>query len=527
MIDFDEVVDTLAEKQAKIFTTLDLRSGFWQMRLDPESAEKTAFTGTKSRYSFKRVPYGLKGASIIFSAMMHKILRSCLFEYAVPYIDDTLIFSSSMKDHLKHLAEVFKLFRQANLRLNPSKCHFATPKVRYLGYLISKDGLECDPEKIKNMQNFPRPTSVKTLKSYLGVLAFYRRFVRSFSQLASPLYALLKKDAVWNWTDECEKSFIQLKEALTKHPILRMPDLNKEFILITDASKQAISYTLLQADENNILHPISYGGRMTSKSEGHYTASELELLAIITGIKQYHTFLSGRRFKCLTDHVSLTFLKSLGQGGNSRLLRWSLFLMGYNIQIEHIAGRLNTLADLQSRREYPEENNNIDVEKEFDNLLFAMNDLLDEETLPPREKKETVLIELTYNDKNEKQTKLKSEAEVNAVDEEQLDEQEEIEGITAELFSDIALAQRLCEDFKDIIAYIEDQILPEDNAKARKIILESENYTISEGKLISFAPTKKFKNKRSIPCSSSAVYSRLIPEGFTGSVSFTEPTSRF
>ena len=322
LICFEEVVDSLIEAQARVYTTLDLRQGYYQMKLDEESAEKTSFTAARSRWKYNRLPMGIKGASMAFSALMHKILDSCLYRNTMVYLDDLVIYSRSMEQHFKDLTEVFQLIRQANLRLNSKKSVFAAPKVRYLGYMLGDNTIEADPEKIRNIQNFPRPTSVKALKSFLGSVVFFKRLIKDFSLKAAPLNALLKKNAAWEWTEQCENAFIELKNALMKEPILKLPDLNKELILVTDASKQAISYNLLQADDQNILHAVAYGGNSLSPAQRHYSTVELEMLAIITGCKYYHVFLGSRPFTCYTDHVSLTFVKSLGQSGNARLLRW-------------------------------------------------------------------------------------------------------------------------------------------------------------------------------------------------------------
>ena len=193
---------------------------------------------------------------------------------------------------MSHLDEVFKRLRAANLRLHPKKCRFALPEVHYLGHVLSKNGVSVDQSKVTAVKEFPRPTNLKTVRGFLGLSGYYRRFIKDYAKIANPIHQLLKKDKKFVWTDECEGAFEKLKTALTTAPVLKFPNLNEEFTLVTDASRTSIGYYLTQNDSNGYHHPITYSGRSVHKHEQSYTVTELELLAIMQGIKQFHVYFS-------------------------------------------------------------------------------------------------------------------------------------------------------------------------------------------------------------------------------------------
>jgi len=284
---FDDVVESLSNTKPNIFSVLDLRSGFYQLPLDPKTAHKSAFSTHDGHYEFTRLPQGLANSPFSFQLLTQSVLKHLTNVTCLVYVDDIICYSRGMKDHVKHLNEIFDRFRDANLKLHPTKCQFAKNKVLYLGYYITDNGLETDPSKIKIIKDYPKPTNLKSLRSFIGLAQFYRRFIKDFSKIATPLYDLQKKDKEFIWSDDCQNAFQKLKQSLMQTPTLKYPDTTKPFILNTDASTTAISYILQQRDSNNIIRPIAFGGRTLKQAEKNWTVTELECLAVLEGCKAY------------------------------------------------------------------------------------------------------------------------------------------------------------------------------------------------------------------------------------------------
>lgn len=209
---FEDVVDSVAENNSKIFSVLDLRSGFHQIPLDPETKHKTTFVTHEGSFNFKRLPYGLRNAPIAFQTVMAHVLRGINFKFALVYVDDIMIHSSNFDQHLQHLQIVFDRLREADLKLQPKKCKFAADRVEYLGHYFSNTGIEVNPDKIEAVKSFPKPKTQKNVRAFLGLCNYYRKFIAGFSELAGPLNDLLKKDKDFEWSEACEKSFRQLKD---------------------------------------------------------------------------------------------------------------------------------------------------------------------------------------------------------------------------------------------------------------------------------------------------------------------------
>ena len=352
----EDVFDCIGEASATIFSTLDLNSAYFQIELDPETKHKSAFITHDGVYEFNRMPFGLRNAPMSFQMLMSQVLRGLHWKIVLCYIDDILVFSKTFEEHLYHLSQVFSRLREANLTLKPEKCQFGLEKVKYLGHVLSKNGVSVDTEKTDKVRNFPIPTSQKELKSFLGLCNYYRRFVKGFAKIASPLNFLLKgnkkgKFKSGDWTDECQRAFQNLKDALISPPILGFPDMNKKFILSTDASGTAIGYILGQLNDQNQEYVIAYGGRALSKDERKWSVTDQECLAVIEGIKAYEHYLTSREFTVHTDHKALSYLLGL-KDPSGRLGRWVVFLQKFNMNIVHKTGKLNTNADAISRIPY-------------------------------------------------------------------------------------------------------------------------------------------------------------------------------
>ena len=217
---------------------------------------------------------------------MEAVLHGLSWKICLTYLDDVVIFSKTFEDHLQHIATVFNRFRQVNIKLKPSKCHFAQSQVKYLGHVVSAKGICPDPEKIKAIEEFPAPQNVKSVRSFLGLCNYYRRFVQDFAQIAAPLNKLTRKNVPFRWDDKCAQAFSKLKHALTSAPILAYPDFTKPFELYVDASLDGIGMCLGQ-HQNGKEVAIAYAGRDFTAAERNYRATEREALALIEGIKHF------------------------------------------------------------------------------------------------------------------------------------------------------------------------------------------------------------------------------------------------
>ena len=458
----EDVFQTVAENNPSIFSTIDMTSGFWQIPLDPLTKNRTAFVTHRGNYHFKRLPMGLKSSPSVFQALVTKVLRNILFTYALCYIDDVLIMSSSPEEHCEHLREVFDRFRQAKLRLNGPKSKFARGRVLYLGHVLSKAGIAPDASKVSLIKEHPVPQNTKQLRSFLGIANYYRRFIKDFSIKTAHLRSLLKRDAVFVWNSVHQEEFNFLKDALTSAPILAFPNMRKDFILTTDACVSGIAYILSQLDDQQREHVICYGGRGLRSSEVNWTVSELECLAIIEGTRAYHPYLAGRQFTIVTDHVSLTFLQSL-KAGKGRLQRWALHLQGYNFTIRYKPGRKLTSADGLSRRDYPPP-----PPPSSDDEVLNDDAFLNAISSDP--------FDCEVNSKSNKPQLYELQFEYDTPSVPQVEQAINIVAISDDY--DIPTMQRQCPDFQDMFAYIESGELPSDDISARRLVIESEHYAI-------------------------------------------------
>ncbi|XP_060602869.1 uncharacterized protein LOC132755945 [Ruditapes philippinarum] len=347
----ETVFDCIGDSQAKFFSTLDMASEFWQVPMDPKTRHKAAFCVPSGIYEFDRMPFGLKNAPMSFQMLMTKVLGSMNWKQALCFIDDILVFSPTFEQHLSDLELLFQKLRGANLTLKPEKCHFAQEKVKYLGHILSKHGIQVDSEKTKAVDEFPIPTNQRALRSFLGLCNYYRKFVKNYSKIAVPLNELLQKDKKFIWENRHQEAFESLKHALVTAPMIHYPDMNHTFILTTDASDTALAYILGQKGSDGKERVVSYGGRALRSDERKWGISDKECLAVYEGILAYRQYLSHRKFDIYTDHKSLKWLDKT-KNSNSRLYRWSMELAHFDYNIIHRPGRVNQNADALSRREY-------------------------------------------------------------------------------------------------------------------------------------------------------------------------------
>ena len=344
----DETLESLAG--STIFSTLDLASGYWQVGLEENDKEKTAFSTMEGHFEFNVMPFGLTNAPSSFQRLMTCVLSGLTNDQCLIYIDDIIVFSATFSEHLDRLRNVFQRVQDAGLRLKANKCHFAQSKVSYLGHIVSKKGVEPDPSKIQAVLHYPAPNNVKELRQFLGLANYYRRFVQGYSRIASPLFKLTNKTDLktFSWTAQCTMAFQELKERLTTPPVLAFPQFDREFLLATDASDSAIGAVLSQVDDNGTEKVIAYWSRQLTKAERNYSTIEREALAIVKAVKEFYPYLYGHDFILQTDHQPLVHMNNLRDVGG-RVTRWSMFLQQFRFTVRHKAGKLNGNADGLSR----------------------------------------------------------------------------------------------------------------------------------------------------------------------------------
>lgn len=342
-----DVLDKLG--RCNYFTTLDLASGFHQIEMNPEDITKTAFNVENGHYEFVRMPFGLKNAPATFQRVMDNVLRGLQNEFCLVYLDDIIIMSASLQEHLVHLTKVFQRLRETNFKIQLDKSEFLRREVAYLGHIVTPEGVKPNPEKIAAIKKYPIPTTTKEIKSFLGLLGYYRKFIKDFARLTKPLTLCLKKDAKIQHTPQFVKCFEDCKNVLINEPVLQYPDFTKPFILTTDASNVSVAGILSQGTIGSD-KPIAYISRTLNNSEQAYSTIEKELLAIVWATKKFRPYLYGRKFKIVTDHMPLKWLMSLKEP-NSRLVRWRLKLEEFDYEIEYKRGKKNTNADALSRIE--------------------------------------------------------------------------------------------------------------------------------------------------------------------------------
>eukprot|EP00253_Pinus_taeda_P015625 PITA_15625 len=338
----DELFDQV--KGATVFSKIDLRSGYHQIRIKDEDIAKTAFRTRYGHYEFVVLPFGLTNAPATFMCLMNNIFHPYLDRFILIFIDDILIYSRTIEKHYEHLRRVLQTLREHQLYAKFSKCDFFKEEIQYLGHVITKEGIAVDPEKIKDIMDWPVPKDVTDVRSFMGLAGYYRRFVEGFSKVDFPITSLQKKGKSFQWTPNCQKSFEQLKHLLTTAPILCIADPNKDYVVCTDASKEGLGGVLMQ--EGRV---IAYESRKLKEHEQRYSAYDLELAAVIHALKMWRHYLMGRKFLLLTDHHSLTNYFSQPTL-NARQARWMDFLSGFNFDIKHLQGKENRVADALSRK---------------------------------------------------------------------------------------------------------------------------------------------------------------------------------
>jgi hypothetical protein len=328
-------------------TSLDLTSGYYQMGLTPRAIERSAFVTPDGHWEYLRMPFGLCNAPASFQRMMNDIFREYIGKYLLVYIDDITIFTATFEEHLVILEWVFKKLREEGLYLKPRKCTFATNQVAFLGYIIDKDGIQTDPDKVRAIDEYEVPKDRTGIRAFLGLAMYYRRFIKNFAKIAEPMNEQLRKkprekkmDFYWSMWD--------IQQALMHAPVLIKPNWDKEFKLSTDGSAYGSGAVLGQDDDQGNERVIAYASRGSRGAEKAYESTKMECLAVVWAVKHFRYYLLGRHFILITDHSALKWLfnKKDPQGIYAR---WVMTLQEYDFEVQFRKGKKHVNADALSR----------------------------------------------------------------------------------------------------------------------------------------------------------------------------------
>jgi hypothetical protein len=330
----DDLLDVLHGK--KVFSSLDLQSGYWQIALSPEDMKKSAFNTHFGHFEFKVMTFGLSNAPATFQSLMNDIFKDYLNKFVVVYLDDILIFSDSPEQHMHHLKLVLQRLREHKLYAQLPKCDFGLSELKFLGHIIGEFGVKPDPAKVQVVQDWPEPNNAAELRSFLGLAQYFRKFIQGYAQSVCCLYDLLKTNAVFNFTDKHRQAFEQVKYSLSHAPVLKAPNFSIPFELWTDASTHGIGAVLMQEG-----HPIAYESRKLSSAEFNYTTTEQELLAVVHALKVFRPYIQSKfTTQIFTDHRALEWLLSKPDVSR-REARWLEEISRYNLKLSYIPGRTN------------------------------------------------------------------------------------------------------------------------------------------------------------------------------------------
>ena len=345
----EELFTTLSGGQS--FTTLDLSHAYLQLELEEESQELVTINTHKGLYRYKRLPFGVASAPAIFQRTMEATLQG--LPMVSVYLDDILVSGKTQQEHLANLNEVLTRLESAGLRLKREKCSFCQPEVTYLGHIINADGLKPSPNKVRAVAKLPTPTKVSELKTFLGLVNYYAKFLPDLATRLAPLYKLLKQDEPWHWSNEQETAFQDVKTSLLSPQILAHFDDTKPIIMACDASPFGVGAILSHILADGSEHPVAYASRSLSPAERNYSHLDKEALAIIFGIGKFHQYICGRKFTLYTDHKPLIHIfnesKSVPAMASARLQRWALTLSAYTYTIKYKSGKQQGNADALSR----------------------------------------------------------------------------------------------------------------------------------------------------------------------------------
>jgi hypothetical protein len=338
----DILFDQLAG--AKVFSKIDLRFGYHQIKIKPSHIPKAAFSTRYGLYKYLVMSFGLTNAPAYFMYLMNSVFMPELDKFVVVFIDDILIYSKTKEDHANHLRVILQQLRDHCLYAKFSKCEFWLDNVKFLGHTISSEGISVDPTKVQEVIDWKPPTSIHQIHSFLGLAGYYRRFILDFSKIAKPMTELLKKEIKFHWDDKCEEAFYTLRKLLTTAPVLAQPDNTKPFDVYCDASGTRLGCVLMQ---NNRV--IAYASRALRNHEQNYPTDDPELAAVIHALKIWRHHLMGAKCNIYTDHKSLKYIFTQADL-NMRQRRWLELIKDYDLEVHYHLGKANVVADALSRK---------------------------------------------------------------------------------------------------------------------------------------------------------------------------------
>ena len=339
----DDMLDELTG--AQWFSKIDLRSGYHQIRKKEGDEWKTAFKTKYGLYEWLVMPFGLTGAPSTFMRLMNEILRPFLGKFVVVYLDDILIYSKVLEEHFRHLKLVFKVLREQKLYGKLEKCHFLSKEISFLGFIINREGVKADPKKVEAIKEWPTPNSVTQVRSFHGLASFYRRFIHNFSSIMAPITECTKQGE-FQWTQGAQKAFEQIKEAMCKAPVLKLPDFTQPFEVECDASGKGIGAVLTQGGK-----PVAFFSEKLNQSRLNYSTYDKEFYAMIRALEHWMHYLKIQPFVLHSDHESLQYIN--GQKKlNPRHAKWVEFMQTFNFVAKYKTGKANIVADALSRKHH-------------------------------------------------------------------------------------------------------------------------------------------------------------------------------
>ena len=367
----DDLFDCV--KGAKIFSVIDLKSAYHQLFLKREDCHKTAFSFDGEKYEWTRLPFGLQGGAFSLTAALKEVLtgKNCCKNI----YDDIIVYSSNKDEHLIHLREVFLSLAEYGLHVNLSKCQLALSEVTFFGHVLSKEGIRPSKKKLGDIVDFKVPQSIKEVHSFLGMCSFFRKFIPKFAEHSSILFDMLKKDKLFSWGENENKAFERIKASLSDDQILVHPDFEKPFIIVSDASNNAVGFMLGQIYGKDS-RPVLFGGRVLLKAERNYDTTNKELLACYFAVKSCAVYVIGHEFFVYTDHKPLIYLKSFREILAKRY-RWIQYLEDIGTKILYIPGKENVVSDFISRN--PKQEKCLDVLNcmiELNALNYSVGEIL-------------------------------------------------------------------------------------------------------------------------------------------------------
>jgi RNase H-like domain found in reverse transcriptase/Reverse transcriptase (RNA-dependent DNA polymerase) len=433
-----------------------MSSGYWQVEMQEDSKKLTAFATRSGLFEWNRMPFGLKCSPATYCRLMHMVLNGLTYIDCLVYLDDVLIFSGNPKDdlaeeldvHLCKLYKVFRRLRQHKLTVNPSKTFLFQRKTKYLGHVIDSTGIAPDPALVNAVEDYPIPATKKQVRRLLGLSGYYRDHIRDFSTITHPLSQLCSLKSTWTWNEEHQFAFEYLKHLLTSAPILAHPDFSKTFYLLTDACCKGISAILTQYDDQGNEHPITFISRSTRGKEQDYNTRRLEALAIYWAVKKHRRFLEGQRFKVVSDHNPLTYMRK--EKNDRQICRWITELEWFTFDIVYRKGSEHQAADSLNR------------------VYEDITESMPQEGQEPSTDSEPHIFD--------------AKLEINALT--------QIQDLMHSEKDLIKQEQRTDSDFQDIIPYLEDFILPEDGTKAQNIKRQANAMHLHNGLLVRKSSTE-------------------------------------